>query len=289
MSELEPIVIDEKTFLYDHCALPPLPSVITRMRDLMLAKEISLSGISNLIKTDPALVAQILKIVNSAYYSFPREIMEIHFAIAYLGINEVYRIVLSLSVINTLDLNDSTNFKNIWFHSNYTALATKLITEKYAPYLPIEKLWSAAMLHDIGKLIYIKFFPKHYNLLLEYCQTNGELFSHAEKHFSLPSSAFMGKLLCERWRLPGRIKDACHCHSLDDLKNIQGESAADDFIRMIILGNLTAVLAENRLKEELTHQISSEIRTSLHLTREGFLMLLDDINAFKEKVYQLAP
>jgi len=289
MSEIEPIIIDESSFLYHHCALPPLPAVVNRLKDIMCSKEINVSEVSNLVKTDPALVAQILKIVNSAYYSFPREIVEISFAIAYLGINEVYRTVLSLSVINTLDLNDSANFNKFWFHSNYTALLTKFITEKYAPFLPLEKLWSAAMLHDIGKLIYLKFFPKHFNILIKYCETQGELFSHAEKHFSLPSSAFFGKLLCERWRLPGRIKDACKAHSLDDLKKIKGESATDDFIRMISIGNLTAVLAENNLKEELKELVSSQIRTSLNLSSEEFLVLMEDVNAFKQKVYQLMP
>lgn len=288
MNEVEPIIIDEATFLYDHCALPPLPSVVYRMRDLMLSRDVNLSEISDLIKIDPGLMAQLLKIVNSAYYSFPREIEEIHFAVAYLGINEVYRIVLSLSVINTLDLNHSAEFKKLWIHSNYTALAAKFVTERCAPYLPAEKLWSAAMLHDIGKLVYLKFFPDHFQFITHYCETHGTLFSHAEKKFSLPSSAFMGKLLCDRWRLPGRIRDACQHHTFDDLKTVSGNTAEDDFIRMIIIGNLMAVLAENRLGAALKEQIATEVQTSLDLTPGEFSILLEDVVGFRGKVSQLA-
>ncbi len=46
-----------------------------------------------LISDEPALVAQILKVVNSSYYSLPREITELRFAIAFLGLNEIYRMV----------------------------------------------------------------------------------------------------------------------------------------------------------------------------------------------------
>ena len=233
-------------------------------------------------------MAQILKIVNSAYYSFPREIVEIQFAVAYLGINEIYRIVLSLSVINTLDLNHSVDFKKIWIHSNYTALAAKYLTDRIAPYLPAEKIWSAAILHDIGKLVYLKFFPDHFRMIMHHCETEGTLFSRVEKMLSLPSSAFLGKLLCDRWRLPSRIRDACQHHTLEDLSSISGDSAENDFIRMIIVGNLMAAMAENKLQKTLIVEIQTAVQEALHQTPDEFNMLMEDIVEFRDRVYKLA-
>ena len=277
MNDLEPLEIDTDVFLYDQCALPPLPGVVNRLRDMMCSEEINVSEIANLIKTDPALVAQILKIVNSAYYSFPQEILEINFAIAYLGISEVYRVVLALSVINTLAIGNTHGFRQFWKHSNYTALCTKFITSRYAPLLPLEKLWSAAILHDIGKLIYMKFFPEHYTVLTNYCAANGELFSHAEAHFALPSSADLGMLLCERWRLPGRIKDACQYHSLGDLQRRMGNSVTDEFIRMVTIGNLLAILLEDPLNNDVRGTITSQVRIALKLDTTSLLDLMDEI------------
>ena len=117
MSKLEPIVIDPKTFLYEHCTLPVLPEVLTKVQEVMYSADVSVDKIAKLIVNDPALVAQVLKIVNSAYYSLPIEISEAKIAVAYLGINEVYRIILSISVINTLSANSKREFDNIWFHS----------------------------------------------------------------------------------------------------------------------------------------------------------------------------
>ena len=59
-----------------------------------------------LISSDPALVAQLLKIINSSYYGLPTEVSRVQFAVAFLGLNEVYRMALSLTVINSLQVED---------------------------------------------------------------------------------------------------------------------------------------------------------------------------------------
>lgn len=146
--------------------------------------------VSQLISGEPALLAQILKVVNSAYFGLPREITRVSYAIAFLGLNQLHPMVLPLSVINTLDVHDKDELHGFWFHSFYTAISTKYLARKYEPLLSYEELWSAAMLHDIGKLVYLKFFPDHYRALRDFCNEHGRLFSEAEKHFSLPSSAY---------------------------------------------------------------------------------------------------
>jgi len=160
MNDLPPILIDENEFLYDHCSLPPLPAIVIRLKEFLGSNDVNVSDVSEIINKDPALVAQILKIVNSAYYSIPREITDINFAVAYLGIHEIYRTVLSLSVVNTLDLEDSKYFTKLWYHSNFVALCAKNIAKRIAPHISQETLWPAALLHDIGKLVYLKFFTK---------------------------------------------------------------------------------------------------------------------------------
>ena len=104
MDKLEPIKIDRNTFLRQHCTLPALPSILTKIQNNIHSDDFSIKDASDLISSDPSLVAQILKVANSAYYGFPREISDAKFAIAYLGINEVYRIVLTVSVVNTLNI-----------------------------------------------------------------------------------------------------------------------------------------------------------------------------------------
>jgi len=278
MDKLPPIEIDPKTFLRQHCTLPALPRVVTRIQNLLQSENTSITEVSELIGSDPALVAQLLKVVNSAYYSLPQEITKIQFAVAFLGLNEVYRMALALEVIKTIAMKESRELHAFWFHSFYAALCTKRLAKTYIPQLPFDDLWSAAILHDIGKLVYLKFFPDHFKVLRTYCDEQGCLFSAAEDHFSLPASSFLGVLLCEHWLLPGKIRDACKWHSLKDLETLKRDtSPAGDFRRMVFLGNIVAVLASEELATEVKQSLAEAITGILKLTEADFLAMMGTI------------
>lgn len=277
MTQLEPFEIDPKTFLYQHCSLPPLSSVVTEVRDIIQKDDVSIAQVANIISGDPALVAEVLKVVNSAYYSFSAEIFDVKRAIAYLGINEVYRIVLFISVFNSFAVEEKNMFNNIWFHAVYSALCTKYIVRKFKPLLPIDEVWTAAILHDIGKLVYLKFFPEHYKALCQFCKENGCLFGEAEDHFSFPPTPYLGALLCDRWRLPIKVKKACASHRLKNLQVDETGKSSGSFTRMICLGNLTAILTTDNLNKENKEEIANAIMKALDLSKPDFLMLMGTV------------
>ncbi len=288
MNKLHPIEIDPNTFLRDHCSLPPLPKLISQIQQIMNSEEMNIAKVAELIKGDPALVAQILKVVNSAYYSLPKDIADVKFAIAFLGLNDVYRIVLSIAAVNTLNIKAENELNEFWAHSYFSALCAKYFAKKYHPHLAQDELWSSAILHDIGKLIYLKFFPEHYRELKRYSQDHGCLFSEAEKHYSVPSSAYFGTLLCEHWRLASKIKDACACHSLDNLRSIDNNNVSQHFIHMICLSNFVAVLAFDNLSTAIKEELSSAIMTSLNCSEKEFLVTMGDIYDLKIEVEKFA-
>jgi len=274
---LAPIEIDPKTFLRQHCTLPALPAVVGEIQSLIHDANVDMKRVAELINSDPAILAQVLKIVNSAYYGLPREVTNVQFGIAFLGLNEIYRMVLSLSVINTLAIDKKDELKEFWFHSFYAALCTKYLAKKYEPHLSLEELWSAAMLHDIGKLVYLKFFPDHYRTLSSYSKEHGCLFSEAERHFSLPSSAYLGTLLCEHWRLPDEIRQACECNTLAHMTAMKADSPPTPFQRMICLGNLLTMLSTIELSTTTKKNIAEACKTTLDCTEAVFLAMMGDI------------
>jgi HD-like signal output (HDOD) protein len=288
MTALAPIEIDPKTFLREHCTLPALPEVVSNIQSLIHDDRADVGTVADLISGEPALVAQVLKVVNSAYYGLSREIGNVKFAIAFLGLNEIYRMVLALSVVNTLAVQEKDELDKFWFHAFYTALCTRYLAKQYEPHFSFEELWSAAMLHDIGRLVYLKFFPDHYKALRSFCDEQHCLFSEAERHFSLPSSAFFGTLLCEHWRLPDNIRSACESHTLGDLPSLSEDSPSARFRRMICLGNLLTVLSTDELNDAAKRDIASAIRTGLDCTEEEFLAMMGDIYELRIEVERFA-
>ncbi len=284
MTGLAPIEIDPKTFLRKHFVLPTLPEVVMKIQQVIESDKANMAAVADLINGEPSLVAQVLKVANSAYYGLPREVTNVKFALAFLGLNEIHRMVLSLSVVNTLAIDEKGELEKFWFHSFYAALTTKYLAKRYEPHLSYEELWSAAILHDIGKLIYLKFFPDHYKAILKLKQEEECLFSMAEKELSMPSSAFFGGLLCGHWRLPSHIEDAGKCHTLEDLLCLDGNDARDRFQRIICLGNLLVILSSEELNESTKNEIASTTRSVLGCTESDFLTMMGDIYALKEDV-----
>jgi HD-like signal output (HDOD) protein len=258
--------------------------VVNELQRVIHSGNVDMDKVAKLISSEPALLAQALKIVNSAYYGLPRDIGDVRFAIAFLGLNEIYRMVLSLSVINTLAINRKDDLVDFWFHSFYTALCTKHIANNHNPHLSFEELWSAAILHDIGKLVYLKFFPDHYTALKDFSKEQGCLFSEAERHFSLPSSALLGTLLCDHWRLPEKIRDACELHSLKDLLAVKENSPSAGFRRMICLGNLLSIVSTDELSSTNRQEVSASVQEVLNLTEGEFLTTMGDIYELRMEV-----
>jgi HD-like signal output (HDOD) protein len=278
---LEPIKIDPKTFLREYYSLPALPEAVIRIQEMMQNEKANSTSVAEIISGDPSLVAQVLAVVNSAYYSLPRTISNVKYAVAYLGLGVIQRIVISVGVVNAMGIKEKKELSDYWYHSFFTALSTKYLAKKFYSYLDPEELWTASILHDIGKLVYIKFFPEHYKELKRYCDQNGCLFSEAEEHFKLPGSSYLGTLLCHHWRLPSKVEEACEYYSLSHLSE-QGS----DFQIIIALGNLLATLATGGLNESCKNRIKKAAEKILVLSSDNFISIMADIYELKSEAEQ---
>lgn len=287
MEKLPPIKIDEKTFLRQHCSLPSLPEVVTKIQEEIHSDGVNIANVAAIVADDPALIAQILKVVNSAYYGLSKEIIDIKFAIAYLGLNEVSRIVLSISVVNSLSITEESELNKFWFHSFFTALCCKHLAKRIEPLLSFDELWPAAILHDIGKLVYLKFFPNHYRKLVKYTEENQCLFSDAERYYSVPTSSYFGALLCDRWRLPEKVREACEFHGLNDLLKMNTNGGADGFRRIICLGNLIANLSADTLNKNIKNELIQFIQQDIGFSEDNFLLFMGEIYELKLNVEKL--
>ena len=278
---LKPIEINPKTFLREHCSLPALPEAVVRLQGMMQDEGSDSAMVAEIISGDPALTAQVLAVVNSAYYSLPKTSSNVKFAVAYLGLSVIQGIVISVGVVNGMGIKEKKELKDYWYHSFYTALITKYIAKKFYRYLDPEGLWTASILHDIGKLVYIKFFPEHYRELKRFSKQNGCLFSEAEKHYNLPLSSYFGYLLCHHWRLPIEVETACEYHNLFHISK-----EGSDFQIVIALGNLLATLSEGGINESCKNKIKEVTENILELSPENFISLMADVYELRSEAEQ---
>ena len=271
---LETIHIDPKTFLRDHCTLPALPEVLGRMQEILDSDQIDIDEAVSLMRSDPALVGQILKMVNSAYYGLPREVEDVKYAVAFLGFNEIHRIMLSFSIADAFATEHTAALQELWFHSFHTALCADHIMKKKSALRHPPDCWSAALLHDVGKLVYLKFFPKHFLVLRDFAMEKRCLFSTAEVEMDLPRSTYLGTLLCDHWRLPLAVRDSCETHSLEMLYETVSDPSRSEIPVVVSIGNLLSTLSTGEIADTVEEQITRAAMDTLHYDENEFADLM---------------
>lgn len=214
--------------------LPTLPTVISKMIELVDNPKTSAGSLARLISTDQALTARILKLANSAYYGFPREVSTVDMAIVVLGFNTVKDMGLSLSVFDMFKESDDSNYFDInlfWEHSIACGIAARSIAKRNYNACAGEA-FVAGLLHDIGKAILKQYVHNDFREIMRRATGGERSLDEAEKEVIGTSHGEVGGWLAARWNLPNMITDAIRFH------HQPGEARVDSrFVAIVSLAN----------------------------------------------------
>ncbi len=136
-------------------ALPALPEIYNRASDLLEDKDSSVGEIGRVIETDPAISYKILIMVNSAYFGLPNEVSSITQSILLLGRFRIKQILIGAllgEVFKGLN-NQYFSLHDFWKHSIRTAIIARQVALDSDYGNEAETLFTAGLLHDVGKLI----------------------------------------------------------------------------------------------------------------------------------------
>ena len=183
--------------------LPTLPTVVAKMIELVDNPRTSAASLARLIASDQALTARILKLANSAYYGFSREISTVNMAIVVLGFNTVKDMGLSLSVFDAFkskQQHPSFDLSRFWEHSIACGIAARMLARNYRPRFTGEA-FVAGLLHDIGKVILNQYFQHEFLTIID-AQVKGATLEEAEMSVIGTRHSQIGSWLAEKWNLP---------------------------------------------------------------------------------------
>jgi len=187
--------------------LPSLPTVATNALSLMGNPRTSMKDLGNVIGSDQAITSKLLKMVNSAYYGFPRRISTISQALVVLGVEGLRSLIMGLSVQSMFNTNLS---KLLWIHSVSSAATAKLITQKYGSVHP-EESFVVALIHDIGRLILCQHFPDEFSDMgFLYMDSIQDL--SKEREFFGMDHCEVGAIMATNWNLPDKIIESIKYH-----------------------------------------------------------------------------
>lgn len=257
--------------------IPSLPEIITKSLEIMQDKNTSASTLAKIISNDIGLTARVLKLVNSAYYGFPKQISTIQQAITILGFTTIKGIIISASIYKMFSenpINKTFNYKNFWKHSLLTATAAKEIL------FSINKnsnddIFAAAFLHDIGKIIFAQYDKQNYANVCKYDYINTQELLKAEEEACGLNHCEIGNMVAYSWNLPEIFCDVITYHHTPE-KSSKYEKECS----IVYLANMIAESTESNKNLNIDN-IPLDILEKLNISA-------DNISGIQEKLNKIA-
>jgi HD-like signal output (HDOD) protein len=208
--------------------LPGLPQSAVRLLDLSKDPNNGPAEYASPIEVDPGLSGQVLKLVNSSYFGFAREISSVRMAVNLVGITTIKNFTLWNAVwsLMTNPRYGPFELKSLWQDSLRRALFARalanLLNKEEA-----EDVFAAALLQDMAIPILANESPHFYmNLLQSRKQGRMRLSSLENQLFGWQHAQAAGMMVLH-WNLPEKIANLIENHiAIDEFVN-KPESAPD--------------------------------------------------------------
>ncbi len=197
-------------------SLPTLPGVIAKLASLAEDNKASVNEMARVVSSDQVLSAKVLRLVNSPFYGFSGRVSTISNALILLGVNVVKSLALSSSIFEMMEKTTV----GLWEHSLGAGVAANIIARKLE--LPdIEEISTAALLHDIGKVIIKIKLESDYDHLIALIKEKDMSMLEAEKELLDADHAEIGEWLARSWFLPEKLIEPIAFHHEVELASTQ--------------------------------------------------------------------
>ena len=143
--------------------LPTLPTVALKLLRISKDPETGIDQIVDVIRTDPAIAAKILKLANSSFFGLSSKVISIDRAVPMLGKTVVTSLAFGFSLDDASMARGelATHYNNYWKRSVIQGIAADVLGEYASNELECE-YFLAGLLVDLGRLAMLKTIPQEY-------------------------------------------------------------------------------------------------------------------------------
>lgn len=275
-----------KDIMFEMRSLEPFPGVAARVLDLASRPEVVPSEVIALVQTDPGITSKVLKLCNSAYFGFQREIASMHEAGNRLGVTTLVNLVLTSSAGKYFrDYGGATEEAQayLWRRSVATAIMARLIAQKHRRCDP-EQAYTAGLLENIGNMVLVRHLTDA-RFAIRAVAKSGCTVIEAEKRTLGLHHAEIGARLCTKWGLPNVLVDTIRFHHCPEAATVDKTLAATAHLAEILTDR---VLYAERAPEspdeaELVYELSPASQQLTQLRESEFEGLMQHLASELER------
>jgi putative nucleotidyltransferase with HDIG domain len=196
-------------------ALPGIPTLYNQIVAILNSPDPSIEKVSEVIQKDMAMSAQVLHLVNSAFFGLRNRVNNIQQAVSLLGLETLRSIVLVSGLFSSFKRMALTGFSldSLMRHALRVGQYARAICEEEGmDQIEIDNAFTAGLLHDVGKLILAANLPDSYRKISELVTREGYKTIDAELKTLGITHAEAGAFLLGLWGIPDSILGAVANH-----------------------------------------------------------------------------
>lgn len=268
---------DQKTIkdIIDGHRLPTLPTVAARVLEMTAEDDIDIRRIAEVVQMDQALAAKVLRTVNSSFYGLSRPCGTVRQAMVYLGLNTVKTLVLSFSLVETVDGRGADrngfNFTDYWRRSIHTAVAARELARRTGCWDP-EEAFLAGLMQDVGVIALYRQFGVDYLEAIDAVGEHAQTLSTERRHWNC-DHAELSAAIAEHWQLPPAQVEAIRHHHDSTPASIEYRAHA----RVIELAGRIAEAIDSRSPRSAMTEIRTRIRNWFDIDAKRLTAMLVEV------------
>ena len=254
--------------------LPPAFQLLPRLLLLLEDVESNADALADLIRVDPGLTTDVLRVCNSATYGLRYRADNIQQAILRIGFREVHRIMMSVIMSPALKNPQNTyaaDQSDLWNHSLAAAVASQPLARSAG--IDSDLAFTAALVHDVGKVVLAHAVPEQVAQVVKAAVEKNQPLYEAERAILKTDHAIVGGRLLDRWGFPQNISAAVRYHH-----DIGGAKAELRLASCVSLANVLAYRVENpRAFPEYVVHPDAKALNELNLTSSALEELVIEV------------
>jgi HD-like signal output (HDOD) protein/ActR/RegA family two-component response regulator len=192
--------------------LPSAPRTFIELSNALSNPNASARAISEIIERDIAISARVLQLVSSAFYGLPRAVTSVGGAVAYLGVEVIKAIVLSVEVSRMFPVSQPIPEFSVDALQQRSTRVSQLAKRLLAHEPGGDVLLVAGLLQDSGQLVLASRAAARFGLALSTATARKQPLGEVETELFGASHADIGAYLLGLWGLPPRVVHAVAHH-----------------------------------------------------------------------------
>ncbi len=197
--------------------IPSIPLILIKIIGMLDENTSSAKELEELIRHDPALSARILRLANSAFYSFRARVKTISHAITLLGTNLVMSLAIGINIFDSFTKgakSEAAFISKLWTHSfGVGVLAKEIWSRNGRKEKDGEFAFLCGLLHDLGKAVLFKTYPEHYSSVFAIAKSETDpAISQYEEEYYGSDHGVIGEMLAKQWGFPPELSSVIRRH-----------------------------------------------------------------------------